>query len=235
MSTLFNDIKDIDSVAELGVYGYIRRCQSLLPRIDAYCNIPPLVYCIVLSFHGASLQSSILTNAEICTLDSLLQQSGKGLSLKRWSLLHRGSRDGFSANAFHNKCDGKAKTLSIIRSDSNNVFGGYASVPWKGGFSYAADNDAFIFLIRSSKDYPPQVFATQKQDRKHKAVCHYSAYMCIFGGGYDICVHDNCNANINTYSYVNGNDTYMNLPTTHYLNGDTEQFKVLELEVFVCE
>eukprot|EP01083_Nonionella_stella_P306890 1076576_1 len=160
-----------------------------------------------------TIPSSILTETEICTLGSLLQQSGKGLSDKRWSLLYRGSRDGFTANVFHNKCDGKAKTLSIIRTDSNNVFGGYASVPWTSNGGYAADNDAFILLIRSSKNYPPQVF-TQKEENKQYAVFQYSSYMCIFGGGHDIHVTDNCNTN--SSSFVNGNITYMNLPTRYY-------------------
>eukprot|EP01083_Nonionella_stella_P140487 430904_1 len=209
---LFNDMKDIDDETQLCVCGYIKRCQSLLPSVDAYYNIPQLVYCIILSFHGPSLLvSSILTKPETSTLLSLLQQSGKGLSDKRWSLLYRGSRDGFTANVFHNKCDGKAKTLSIIRTDSNNVFGGYTSVPWKSDNKHAADNDAFIFLIRSSKNYPPQVFATQKEERKQYAVYHGSSYMCVFGYAFALYVADNCNAN--TSSYVNGNNTYMNLPT----------------------
>eukprot|EP01083_Nonionella_stella_P281129 956552_1 len=88
----FDDIKDIDGETELCVYGYIRRCQSLLPSMDVYYNIPQLVYYIILSFHGAcALDSSILTKPETSTLLSLLQESGKGLSDKRWSLLYRGS------------------------------------------------------------------------------------------------------------------------------------------------
>eukprot|EP01084_Bolivina_argentea_P313411 542754_1 len=156
-----------------------------------------------------AIPSSILTETEICTLGSLLQQSGKGLSDKRWSLLYRGSRDGFTANVFHNKCDGKAKTLSIIRTDSNNVFGGFASVPWTRNGGWTADNDAFIFLIRSSKNYPSQVFATQKEENKEYAVYHHSSYMCAFGGGSDIFVNDKCNTSAS--SYVRGNNTYMNL------------------------
>eukprot|EP01083_Nonionella_stella_P096952 272549_1 len=122
---LFNDIKDIDDETQLCVCGYIKGCQSLLPSIDAYYNIPQLVYYIILSFHGAfTLQSSILSHTEVHTLGTLLLQSGKGLNKRCiWNLLYRGSRDGFRANVFHNKCDGKAKTLSIIRTDTNNVFG----------------------------------------------------------------------------------------------------------------
>eukprot|EP01083_Nonionella_stella_P275453 935443_1 len=95
---LFDDIKDIETETELFVYAYIRGFQSLFPSIDAYFNIPQLIYYMILSFHGASLSVSlVLTKPEISTLLSLLQQSGKGLSDKRWSLLYRGSRDGFTA------------------------------------------------------------------------------------------------------------------------------------------
>jgi hypothetical protein len=34
---------------------------------------------------------------------------------QKWKLLYRGSRDGFSAKAFHSKCDYKANTLTIIK------------------------------------------------------------------------------------------------------------------------
>ena len=30
----------------------------------------------------------------------------------KWSLLYRGSRDGFGAHVFHAKCDGKLNTLT---------------------------------------------------------------------------------------------------------------------------
>eukprot|EP01083_Nonionella_stella_P295544 1004441_1 len=175
--------------------------------------------------------SSILTKTETRTLLRLLQESGRGLK-RRWKLLYRGSTDGFRASTFHDKCDGKAKTVSIIRTDTDNVFGGYASVPWAGAIKrYVMDKNAFIYLIRSCKNYPPQVFANQNVESK-RHVYHGNGYMCTFGND-DIDIADNCNKN--TSSSVNGNRTYMDIPSRFYLNGETSCFKVLDIEVFINE
>ena len=70
------------------------------------------------------------------------------------------------AGAFHRACDRVPNTLTIIRSNHGNVFGGYAEAPWmskehqtylnsKGksitAARYSIDDDAaFLFLIRSA-------------------------------------------------------------------------------------
>ena len=41
-----------------------------------------------------------------------------------WKLLYRGSRDGFSASDFHDKCDEKPRTLTIIKTQSGDILGG---------------------------------------------------------------------------------------------------------------
>ena len=43
----------------------------------------------------------------------------------RLKLLYRGTEDGFSAYAFHDKCDEVPNVLTIIRSTESNVFGGF--------------------------------------------------------------------------------------------------------------
>jgi hypothetical protein len=49
---------------------------------------------------------------------------------KRFTLLWRGSRDGFRAWDFHDRCDGHAPTLTLIR-DTGGTFSG-ASLRWSG-------------------------------------------------------------------------------------------------------
>jgi hypothetical protein len=44
---------------------------------------------------------------------------------KKFSLLWRGGRDGFSARDFHNHCDGHANTLTLIKDTNGNIFGGF--------------------------------------------------------------------------------------------------------------
>ena len=49
---------------------------------------------------------------------------------KSFKLIYRASRDGFSANSFHLKCDNRSKTLTVIKSNNNNIFGGYSDLAW---------------------------------------------------------------------------------------------------------
>ena len=70
-------------------------------------------------------ESVILTNEEHRSkLNGWLPQYDK------WHLLFRGSRDGFTAHAFHTKCDNKGPTVTIVKS-GNNVFGGFTRNSWK--------------------------------------------------------------------------------------------------------
>jgi hypothetical protein len=50
--------------------------------------------------------------------------------VKVGNLLYRATRDGFTASAFHEKCDGKENTITIIKTNGNYVFGGYTSAKW---------------------------------------------------------------------------------------------------------
>ena len=45
-------------------------------------------------------------------------------------LIYRGSKDGFNADIFHQKCDDKGETLTIAKSSYNKIFGGYTDIPW---------------------------------------------------------------------------------------------------------
>ena len=48
----------------------------------------------------------------------------------RCAVVYRGSRDGFRAEDFHKKCDGRSHTVTIIKNDAGKIFGGYTSVKW---------------------------------------------------------------------------------------------------------
>ena len=49
---------------------------------------------------------------------------------QKWRLKYRASRDGFSAESFQAKCDGVPNTLTVIKSSSGNIFGGFAKKMW---------------------------------------------------------------------------------------------------------
>ena len=63
-------------------------------------------------------------------------------------LLYRGSRDGTSATVFHNKCNSIKKTLTIIKTTNNYVFGGYTGAAWSNTVGYVTDSSAYLFVLR---------------------------------------------------------------------------------------
>jgi hypothetical protein len=49
---------------------------------------------------------------------------------KRFSLLCRGSRDGFKAQEFHPRCGSHANTWTVILDTKGNIFDGFTPVKW---------------------------------------------------------------------------------------------------------
>lgn len=87
-----------------------------------------------------------------------------GMETLSFSLLFRGQRDGFEyMNAFHELCDSKGPTLSLVKSRAGYLSAGFTKVPWETwdqqelGSGWRRDEDARIFqLTRGRKVYKPQ-------------------------------------------------------------------------------
>ncbi|KAJ5079697.1 hypothetical protein M0811_04007 [Anaeramoeba ignava] len=71
--------------------------------------------------------------------------------------------DGFNSKKWHSICDDKGKTLVIIKTKQNFIFGGFTQVGFNGNTEYINDSNAFIFSLRNDKgDRIPAKF-TYKQ------------------------------------------------------------------------
>ena len=46
------------------------------------------------------------------------------------NLVYRGSRDGFGASDFHQKCDSRPNTLTILKANTGSIFGGFTQNEW---------------------------------------------------------------------------------------------------------
>ena len=66
-------------------------------------------------------------------------------------LLYRGSINGFKVKDFHDRCDDKGPTLTVLKSQINGkIIGGFASVSWKSPVTagiHVSDDKSFIFSI----------------------------------------------------------------------------------------
>jgi hypothetical protein len=152
--------------------------------------------------------------------------------VKHFNLLWRGSRDGFTAQEFHRRCDGHANTLTIVMDTKGNIFGGFTPVTWDSNRFTKTDNSlrSFLFTLKNPHGVLARKFPL-KAEEKHGAICCYSHYGPSFNGGLHIL--DRCNANNNSYTTYFG-DQYVSV--TGRRQGDfftgENHFTAKEIEVF---
>jgi hypothetical protein len=114
-----------------------------------------------------------------------------------WSLLYRGTRDGFGANDFHSRCDGHSNTLTILKAKgSSNIFGGFTSVDWNTTSQWKRDLNAFLFSL-TNKDNKPVKINVGYNGFQNAIWCH-SKYGPTFGR--DITILNNANTKMDSFS-----------------------------------
>lgn len=179
-------------------------------------------------------QSSILSISDVVRIAQWLNNNNNNVALSQ--LLYRGSRDGFSAQAFHSHCDNHSPTLVVVRSSNGNKFGGFTEATWANSIhnSYGqsvADpsNRSFVFSLTNNMKFP-LIPAKNAQ----ALYCSYS-YGPVFCGSIAFSIGDQCNTGNNSSSYFDG--TIYAIPNGANINGQTvlagsQSFTVSEIEVF---
>ena len=153
------------------------------------------------------------------------QFKNKNLS---YNLIFRGTRDGELPSDFHNKVDGKDKTITIIETTKGLKFGGYIDKKWdsSGGWIYN-DENSFIFSLSLMKIYNPI-----KGKFKYNFSSSYGPNFSVFGLKLNLFTKSS-SCNIRTKKDANN---YFSVFTSDYeLTGGEREFQVKELEVFQIE
>jgi hypothetical protein len=150
-----------------------------------------------------------------------------------FGLLYRGSRDGFDSSTFHDRCDGKPHTVTIVETTLGFIFGGYTPTVWDRTSGSKSDSSlqSFIFTLKNAQNMDPKKFSL-KSASNQCAIWSGSGYGPIFGGGHDFQISSNSNATTSNYSnfgHTYNNDTGCDGKT--FLAG-AYNFTVKELEVF---
>jgi hypothetical protein len=162
------------------------------------------------------------------------------MKTKQFTLLWRGSRDGFRCLDFHSRCDGHPNTLTVILDTNGNIFGGFTPVEWGSCKKHFFGNEqafwkadpslkSFLFTLKNPHNVPARRFALKAETKGQAIICD-SDWGPHF---YDIVVSDNCNENTRSYTEYFGN-SYTNdtgLDGNTFFTGST-YFQVKEIEVF---
>jgi len=157
----------------------------------------------------------------------------KGFQTKNFPLLWRATRDGFAASKFHTLCDGKSNTLTVVKSTTGYIFGGYASLAWANSGSYKNDPTAFMFSLTNTGNTPVKIL--QKVSTGN-SVYHGSSDGPCWGSGRDLRVADMSNTfdnycAISAYALPNGLTGYTGGQWMY--GGTTSYYQTAEVETYL--
>ena len=182
-----------------------------------------------ISIFGQTKRPSIntkLINAK--EMEILLKWIPKDKKKYKWKLLYSAAKDGATANIFHQKCDNKGVTVTLIKVTNGNICGGYTNIPWSTQSGYKNDSTAFLFLLRSNNKIKPSKWSVSNANN---AVYHNSGYGPTFGSGHDLYLCNNCITS--NGSYTNLGTAYYNTNSNRYLLTGSYNFKVQDYQVFL--
>ena len=145
-------------------------------------------------------------------------------NIKKFTLLFRASKDGFSASNFHSKCDGKNNTVTLVETLNGKRFGGFANNAWDQRGNYISGSNGFIFSFDDKSIY-------YNKNSSYEIYCH-SSYGPTFGGGHDFYICDNCNSSDSSY---NNSDHSYNTNGKKNAMAGTYNFLVKDYEVYQLE
>ena len=158
----------------------------------------------------------------------------------KWNLAYRATEHGFGFDEFHSKCAEQEKCLTIVKSENENVFGGYIDGAWIKDNKWIRAN-AYLFSLINKDNNPLKIKCSVPEKAafgpRDKYIQIYGSFQ-VGGGGHDLML--SADANVNTISSSNLGNSY-NHP--YYALGSTEareflagsnRFKTLEIEIY-CE
>jgi hypothetical protein len=214
----------------------ISQLIALLPNQVEPSGDDPATETRLLPVVAPDRRIALLDNRSL--LISELPEFFGSLAQRKWTLLYRASIHGWRSFDFHDHCDGKSETVTLVESLGENglenrVFGGYTPVAWDSSKGYKAEPDGrpkgFIFALNPPSG-PPRRHELIGSARGN-AIYSNPDYGPTFGNAHDIYICDVCNVRRDSYtrcgsSYAsNGSDGQKFFHTI-------EKFGVKELEVF---
>jgi TLD len=150
---------------------------------------------------------------------------------QKWKLLYRGSRDGFRAVDFHDKCDNVSNTLTVIKTTDTCIFGGYTGASWSKFHGFKDDQYSFVFSYINKTNEPLVIECTETSNAIY---CHESYGPCF--GNDDIKIANMSNTSTESESIIGftyGDDIfeYRSEESKTFLAG-SQYFTTEEIEVY---
>ena len=146
-----------------------------------------------------------------------------------YQLIFRATKDGSFPKDFHEKCDGKDKTITIIKTIKGLKFGGYIDKKWGSNGGWVEDDEnCFIFSLSLKKIYNPI-----KGKSKYYFSDNFGPDFALFG------LNDNLfeKSTWNMQTKEVANKYFKHFESDYEIIGGELEFQIVELEVFqiICD
>ena len=125
-------------------------------------------------------------------------------------------------NYFHNYCNNRENTLTLVRTTKGYRCGGFTTQKWSSRGSYVNDKNAFLFSLEFKEMYPIN-------NDGINAIYDSSDRQATFGNGHDLYIANSCSQNYS--STCNFPYAYHGLKQ-RCLTGGVYNFKVDDMEVY---
>merc|ERR1712118_283384 len=80
-------------------------------------------------------------------------------------------------STFHKQCNEKGATLTVIKDDKGNVFGGYLTMSWTGNGGAKKDPGAWLFVLKCTAQIgPTKLLFEQSADYTHYDVANWGPH-----------------------------------------------------------
>ncbi|XP_060580068.1 uncharacterized protein LOC132736865 [Ruditapes philippinarum] len=125
---------------------------------------------------------------------------------KQFNLLYSFTTDGADASTFHQLCDKKGPTVTVIYNTRGTVYGGFTENSWASESGvYVRDDHAFLFRLQHNGDRNPAKFPVRKPEY---AIRCKNTHGPIFGA--DIITFEGALTKKDSQFTLNGGFTYHN-------------------------
>ena len=171
-----------------------------------------------------NVNSNIMKCLELNLIETGIKKK-QNKTIKKFTLLFRASRDGYSSSNFHSKCDGKVNTLILVETTNRRRFGGYTECQWDQSGNYKSGPYSFIFSFDNKKIYYSK--------NGSNSIYGYSGQGPTFGSNHDFYINDSCDSSSSGESmggcYENDGKKYPLTGSSSFLVSDYDVYQ-LELE-----
>lgn len=157
-------------------------------------------------------------------LDKLTNNGFLKIKKIKFNLIYRASIDGYGPSIYHNKCNGKINTITVIETTDGYKFGGYTETKIQETNKDFKDPNSFLFSLNKMKIY-------ENRNKDNNIIRHSRRYGPYFIGGF-IAFDENL---FNNYNFVYDSSSFSNF----YSKEDEEfeidveeRYNLRELEVF---